>query len=197
MNFEVPKNFELVTDKSYVIQAGDRFVTQRIKNDGEITYSGWRGVSSSIGRTVAEKEVVSKNIFKLFARSTIKTVPFPDTNPFSKLQKMFDAMDGISAAKEKKPIKKQEKQDTSSWPEPPDGYIFEDDWNYVFQYGDKFISDKNSLKYGTWDTINSFRGNSVKSLKKKYFYDVLAVAIKGEKPVAPRFKTDKPYPFGY
>ena len=196
MNFEVPKNFELVTDVDYVIKTGDKFLTQRTSSKGFVTYSGWRSVSSSVGHTVSDKSIVSKNTFKFFARSTVKSSPVEDT-AFSKLKEMFDSMDGV-VVKQKKAIKKNlEKQDTLNWPEPPDGYVFEDNLNYILKRGDKFIADKYGLKNGSWNTINSFAGSTPEKLKRLHYYDVFAVAIKGDVPMVPRFKTNKPYPFGW
>lgn len=73
----------------------------------------------------------------------------------------------------------------------PEGYVLVNDRSYVLKRGDRFSSHK----HGRWSTVSDFAGRSIDYYLKDYGYKEFYVAIKGEEK--PRFKTDKPYTFGY
>ncbi len=76
---------------------------------------------------------------------------------------------------------------------PPVGFIeLENFQDYILQTGDRFAIYEDQK---WWDTVSAYAGYSPKTIRKKWGDNILRVAVKSiEKP---RFKCDKPYPYGY
>jgi len=82
---------------------------------------------------------------------------------------------------------------------PPNGYVLLDKevaGDYLFKIGDQ-IKLKNDRTWAAtpWTTIGGWQGYSANRLIKSGDAKEIIVAVKGIPK--PRFKTDKPYPFGY
>lgn len=79
-------------------------------------------------------------------------------------------------------------------PPLPAGYILLDNKllkKYTLKYGDKIYY----LHSNGWVIIVGWAGYNYAKILKMDMIKILYIAIKGEGK--PRFKTDKPYPFGY
>lgn len=73
-----------------------------------------------------------------------------------------------------------------------EGYEIVNDFSYIIKYGDYYYTSATE-KYSPVGGGSEWIGKTLKNLNRGYRkFDAMLVKI--EKP---RFKTDKPYPFGY
>jgi len=82
---------------------------------------------------------------------------------------------------------------------PPNGHVIVKDENYLIQAGDRFVYTHWNVEEHWYSTDSDMIGRTIKQFNQKYIYSKkpfrIMIATKGILP--PRFKCDKPFPFGY